>query len=139
MPIRDLCDELGVGKEEFLESVLQVVRRDNKRGYCVSSDKSKSVDQLVTQRPGKMLASADPNAEIRYLVEVDEDWQRNVLDKAFDGYFDKVADLRNGDLTFVPTESITRKNKLQSSSVDVAAHIRSSILSAYQADVESEM
>lgn len=139
MPIRDLCDELGVSKEEFLESVLQVVRRDNKRGYCVSSDKSKSVDQLVTQRPGKMLASADPNAEIRYLVEVDEDWQRNVLDMAFDGYFDKVADLRNGDLTFVPTESITRKNKLQSSSVDVAAHIRSSILSAYQADVEAEM
>ena len=61
------------------------------------------------------------------------------LDMAFDGYFDKVADLRNGDLTFVPTESITRKNKLQSSSVDVAAHIRSSILSAYQADVEADM
>jgi len=138
MPIRELCDDLSVDKEEFLESVLQVVRRDNKRGYCKSSDKSKSVDQLVTRRPGKMLASPDPNAEIRYLVEVDEDWQRSVLDKAFDGYFDKVADLQNGELTFVPTESVTRKSELKSESTVVAAHIRSCILSAYQADADGE-
>merc|ERR1712151_629014 len=76
-PLRDLCNELGVKKEEFCEKVLQVVRRDNKRGYCNCSDPNKSVDQLVTCRPGKMLRSDDPNAEIRYLVEVDVDWQRD--------------------------------------------------------------
>lgn len=133
-PLRDLCDDLGVGKEEFCDSVLNVVRRDNKRGYCNCCDPKKSVDQLVTRRPGKMLCSPDPNAAIRYLVEVDEDWQRNVLEKAFDGYFDKVADLRNGELTFVSLGTIARKNALKSKSFEVADHIRSALLSAYVAD-----
>ena len=49
--------------------------------------------QLVTGRLGKMMRSTDKNAELRYLVEVDEDWQKRVLGMAFDGKFDKVADL----------------------------------------------
>jgi hypothetical protein len=135
-PLRELCDELGVEKEEFVEKVLQVVRRDNKRGYCNCSDPKKSVDQLVEIRPGKMLRSADPNAEIRYLVEVDEDWQADVLGKAFDGYFDKVADLQNGEISFIPTsQRLSRKNiNLKSKSKDVAIHIRSKLLEAYKAD-----
>jgi 3-dehydroquinate synthetase len=135
-PIRRLCDELGVGKEEFCEQVLQVVRRDNKRGYCNSNDPKKSVDQLVTSRPGKMLASPDPNAEVRYLVEVDEEWQRDVLAKAFDGTFDNVADLHDGKLAFVPSSRNQQRTKseLRSSSVEVAAHIRKGLLAAYIAD-----
>ena len=134
-PLRNLCDELGVEKEEFCEKVLQVVRRDNKRGYCNCSDPSKSVDQLVTCRPGKMLRSDDPNAEVRYLVEVDEDWQKNVLEKAFDGYFDKVADLQDGKLHF-RSSAPTAKNRdmLTSSSGDVAKYIRSRLLQAYSTD-----
>ena len=134
-PIRKLCNELGVGKEEFCEQVLQVVRRDNKRGYCNCSDPSKSVDQLVTCRPGKMLGSPDPNADVRYLVEVDEEWQKDVLAKAFDGYFDKVADLREGKLEFV--ESSRESRNLESSSVEVAGHIRKALLEAYIADLSS--
>ena len=80
-----------VTKEEFIEGVLRVVRRDNKRGYCACSDESKSVDQLVTGRPGKMMRSTDKNAELRYLVEVDEAWQARVLSMAYDGIFDKVS------------------------------------------------
>ena len=78
-PCRQLFDALGLTKEEFTEGVLEVVRRDNKRGYCICSDHTKSVDQLVTGRPGKMMRSSDPNAELRYLVEVDEEWQARVL------------------------------------------------------------
>jgi 3-dehydroquinate synthetase len=133
-PLRALCDDLGVGNEEFVESVLNVVRRDNKRGYCNCSDPKKSVDQLVTCRPGKMLGSGDPNAEIRYLVEVDEEWQGNVLAKAFDGFFDKVADLQQGELKFVPSTEARNKNVLKSSSKNVAKHIRNSLLEAYRAD-----
>merc|ERR1712014_302477 len=92
---------LAISKAEFCEGVLGVVRRDNKRGYVASSDASKSVDQLVTGRPGKMAKSDDINAELRYLVEVDEEWQRDVLHDAFEGEFDKVADLENGTLVFV--------------------------------------
>uniref|UniRef100_A0A7S3VG49 3-dehydroquinate synthase N-terminal domain-containing protein n=1 Tax=Chaetoceros debilis TaxID=122233 RepID=A0A7S3VG49_9STRA len=135
-PLRELCDELGVDKEEFVEKVLQVVRRDNKRGYCACSDPKKSVDQLVTCRPGKMLSSPDPNAEIRYLVEVDEDWQGAVLAQAFDGYFDKVADLQNGEIKFLP--STTRKSTLKSKSKEVAKNIRTRLISAYKAD-ESQL
>ncbi len=135
-PLRNLCDELGVGKEEFCEKVLQVVRRDNKRGYCNCSDPTKSVDQLVTCRPGKMLRSDDPNAEVRYLVEVDEEWQKKVLEKAFDGYFDKVADLRDGKLTFQSAAPITKNcDLLRSSSKEVATYIRSRLLEAYIADL----
>jgi 3-dehydroquinate synthetase len=133
-PLRELCDELGVGSEEFVESVLKVVRRDNKRGYCNCSDPKKSVDQLVTCRPGKMLGSDDPNAEIRYLVEVDEEWQGNVLAKAFDGYFDKVADLQQGEIKFISSSQAQKKNALKSSSKQVARHIRNALLEAYKAD-----
>eukprot|EP00930_Biecheleria_cincta_P027178 TRINITY_DN1908_c0_g1_i2.p1 TRINITY_DN1908_c0_g1~~TRINITY_DN1908_c0_g1_i2.p1 ORF type:complete len:833 (-),score=141.90 TRINITY_DN1908_c0_g1_i2:350-2848(-) len=100
-PLRDLCDAAGVCKAEFCEGVLSVVRRDNKRGYVASADPAKSVDQLVSGRPGKMMKSDDINAELRYLVEVDEEWQHNVLCRAFDGEFDKVADLVDGQLVFV--------------------------------------
>jgi hypothetical protein len=132
-PIRNLCDELGVGKEEFCEKVLQVVRRDNKRGYCNCSDPNKSVDQLVTCRPGKMLKSDDPNAEVRYLVEVDEEWQKNVLEKAFDGFFDKVADLQDGKLEFNSSAPVTKnQNLMKSSSKEVAKYIRSRLLHTYK-------
>ncbi|CAE7037459.1 rbmA [Symbiodinium natans] len=67
-PLRRLCDQLEVSKDEFCEGVLQVVRRDNKRGYCKCSADS-SVDQLVRERPGCLLRSSDPDAELRYLVE----------------------------------------------------------------------
>jgi hypothetical protein len=134
-PLRELCDEVGISKEEFCETVLQVVRRDNKRGYCNCSDPNKSVDQLVTCRPGKMLRSDDPNAEVRYLVEVDEDWQRDVLAKAFDGYFDKVADLRNGELTFV--DRYQESPSLEARSRDVAAYIRNGVLAAYTEDLNT--
>lgn len=136
-PLRNLCDDLGVEKEEFCEKVLSVVRRDNKRGYCNSSDPCKSVDQLVTGRPGKMLRSEDPNAEVRYLVEVDEEWQRKVLEKAFDGYFDKVADLQDGKLQFNSSAPITKnRNLLRSSSKEVATHVRSRLLQAYSAEFQ---
>jgi len=136
-PVRELCDELGVGKEEFCEKVLQVVRRDNKRGYCAWCDPKKSVDQLVTSRPGKMLRSDDPNAEIRYLVQVDEDWQGAVLALAFDGYFDQIADLQNGEITFLPShQTKIKRNAPVSKSKDVAKHIRSRLLEAYISDVE---
>lgn len=128
-PLRKLCDTLNVDKFEFCEKVLQVVRRDNKRGYCKCSDPSKSVDQLVTERPGKMLGSRDPNAQIRYLVEVDEMWQKEVLGKAFDGHFDKVCDLVDNELTFVHFSE--KRPEFEAESVDVAHHIRSSIVAAY--------
>lgn len=138
-PLRELCDELGVQKEEFCEKVLQVVRRDNKRGYCNCSDPNKSVDQLVTCRPGKMLRSDDPNAEIRYLVEVDEDWQRKVLAKAFDGEFDKVADLQNGKIEFVSSNAVrNNRNILRSGSKSVATYIRSRVMEAYNNDMVVE-
>lgn len=133
-PLRDLCDELGVTRDEFCEGVLKVVRRDNKRGYCQCSDPSKSVDQLVTCRPGKMLASMDPNAEVRYLVEVDEEWQKNVLEKAFEGYFDRSVDLVNDSLVFVSTEPL-RRNSHKSDCKVVAQHIREEVLKAYQTDL----
>lgn len=84
-----------------MEGVLRVVRRDNKRGYCNCSSPTASVDQLVVQRPGKMLRSRDPNAELRYLVEVDEALQASVIRRAWNGEFDVVADLNeDGALVF---------------------------------------
>ncbi|CAK0904150.1 unnamed protein product [Prorocentrum cordatum] len=101
-PLRQLCDKLGVSKEEFCESVLKVVRRDNKRGYCKCAPGC-SVDQLVQGRPGSLLRSDDPNAELRYLVEVSEDSQRDVLMDAFEGHFDKVLVAEGpGQLSHVP-------------------------------------
>ena len=136
-PLRNLCDQLGVEKEEFCEKVLQVVSRDNKRGYCNCCNPRKSVDQLVTSRPGKMLRSDDPNAEIRYLVEVDKDWQKQVLELAFDGYFDKIADLQNGELCFHSAAPITKDQSfLRSSSKEVAIYIRNRLLVAYTADLQ---
>jgi len=88
-PLRALCDELDVSCDEFCEGVLQVVRRDNKRGYCKCLPGS-SVDQLVRDRPGCLLRSGDPSAELRYLVEVSEDAQRDVLERAFDGDYDRI-------------------------------------------------
>ena len=84
-----------------MEGVLKVVRRDNKRGNCNCSSPTASVDQLVVQRPGKMLRSRDPNAELRYLVEVDEALQASVIRRAWSGEFDVVADLNeSGTLAF---------------------------------------
>jgi len=91
LPLRRLCDELDVSREEFCEGVLRVVRRDNKRGYCHCAPGS-SVDQLVRERPGCLLRSADPGAELRYLVEVSEDSQRRALEKAFDGEYDRMLE-----------------------------------------------
>lgn len=122
-PLKDLCEKLGVTKEELCEGVLQVVRRDNKRGYCKCGANS-SVDQLVAKRPGMMLRSHDSNAELRYLVEVDEDLQKQMLLRAFAGDFDKVADVQNGKLVFVPAD---QSDKLESDSSVVADHIHSRI------------
>jgi len=127
-PLRDLCDAVGVSKAEFCEGVLSVVRRDNKRGYVASADPSKSVDQLVSGRPGKMARSDDVNAELRYLVEVDEDWQCKVLYEAFAGEFDKVADLHSGELVFADASS-----PCQSSVEDVADFIYSRLAQMYSA------
>lgn len=101
-PLRQLCDKLGVSREEFCESVLKVVRRDNKRGYCKCAP-GFSVDQLVQGRPGSLLRSDDPSAELRYLVEVSEDSQRDVLVDAFEGHFDNVLVAEGpGQLSHVP-------------------------------------
>merc|ERR1711871_101291 len=100
-PLRKLCEKLNVDVEELVEGVLKVVRRDNKRGYCNCSSATASVDQLVVQRPGRMLRSRDPNAELRYLVEVDEALQASVIRRAWNGEFDVVADLdESGALAF---------------------------------------
>ena len=93
-PLRESCDDLGVDRKN---SVLQVVRRDNKSGYCNYCDPKKPVDQVVTNRPSKMLGSNNPNTEVRYLGEIDEEWQKRALLKPFEGEFDKVADLRQGN------------------------------------------
>ncbi|CAE8584323.1 unnamed protein product [Polarella glacialis] len=87
-PLRQLCEQLDVSRDEFCEGVLDVVRRDNKRGYCRCAPGS-SVDQLVRERPGCLVRSDDPSAELRYLVEVSEDVQRQVLESAFEGQYDQ--------------------------------------------------
>ena len=87
-----------------------------------------------------MLRSDDPNAEIRYLVEVDEEWQGNVLAQAFEGYFDKVADLQEGEIKFLSSSQIKNKSTgCKSKSKDVARHIRSSLLKHYQDDEDDDM
>ena len=65
-----LFDTLGISRK-FPEGVLKSfdVTTNEDTGF----DESKSVDQLATGRPGKMMRSANFNAELRYLVEVDED------------------------------------------------------------------
>merc|ERR1712113_30754 len=105
-PVRMLCNNLGVTCGEFCEGALRVVRRDNKRGYCQCAEGS-SVDQLVRNRPGCLLRSDDPSAELRYLVEVREDLQRDVLLRAFVGEFDlRVISNDDGNLEFVLPDRI---------------------------------
>jgi hypothetical protein len=133
-PLRRLFDALGFSKDDFCNGVLEVVRRDNKRGYCACSART-SVDQLVTGRLGKMMRSNDANAELRYLVEVEEDWQRRVLCMAFDGVFDKAADLdADGKLIFVPSATVrsTEASCLKSESSDVGQTISKAIAKIYQ-------
>jgi len=132
-PLRKLMDELGVSKDEFVEGVLAVVRRDNKRGYTNCTDCCKSVDQLVTDRPGKMLRSADPNAELRYLVEVDESWQAQVLDQAFEGFFDRVADVKDGELVF---ETLRNGFERQADAGTVASKIHQTIRELYDEELQ---
>ena len=128
-PLRQLCEELGVSCAEMVNGVIAVVRRDNKKGYCKCGENS--VDQLVAGRPGKMLRSLDPAAELRYLVEVDESLQREMLTRAFAGEFDRVADLRDGELVFVPYGE-----RLITSSTEVAAYIHTSIKALYSTELE---
>jgi len=125
-PLRELCDTLGISREELIEGVLAVVRRDNKRGYCKCEDGVESVDQLVVGRPGRMVKSADTAAELRYLVTINEKLQSDVLSKAFDGEFDKFADIRDGELVFVPYGE-----QRQARSDEVAKALRSSLQQLY--------
>eukprot|EP00039_Didymoeca_costata_P017240 m.317566 g.317566 ORF g.317566 m.317566 type:complete len:579 (+) comp16511_c0_seq1:572-2308(+) len=130
-PLRKLAERLGVTREDLIEGVLKVVRRDNKRGYCKCGER-KSVDQLVVSRPGRMVKSNDPSAALRYLVEVDEDIQAAMLSRAWDGEFDCVADLREGKLEFVKLVH-GGPTKLESASIDVAHHIHKSLHEVYNA------
>jgi hypothetical protein len=132
-PLRRLFDTLNITKEEFCEGVLDVVRRDNKRGYIACADCTKSVDQLVTGRLGKMMRSTDKNAELRYLVEVDEDWQKRVLGMAFDGKFDKVADIDDeGRLKFRERSKLKAgKEELVSNSTEVGEFLHEAIAAIY--------
>jgi len=125
-PLRDLCETLGVSREELIEGVLAVVRRDNKRGYCKCEDGIESVDQLVVGRPGRMVKSADASAELRYLITINERLQKDVLSKAFDGEFDKVADIRDGQLVFIPYGQ-----QREAPAIKVAAALRSLIQQLY--------
>ncbi|CAJ1366847.1 unnamed protein product [Effrenium voratum] len=50
-PLRRLCDQLDVSKEEFCEGVLQVVRRDNKRGYCKCREEQRRCPGTSSERP----------------------------------------------------------------------------------------
>ena len=106
------------------------VRLDNKRGYVDCADSTKSVDQLVTRRPGQMLRSDDHNAEVRYLVPVEESWQQAVLESAFDLEFDNVAhlDRSSGKITFAPVATCPRPADV---SADVARALRKRIYGLY--------
>ncbi len=126
-PIRELCEKLQVELNELVEGVLKVVRRDNKRGYCQCSDTA-SVDQLVVGRCGKMLRSRDTNAELRYLVQVPETMQEEMLRRAWNGDFDLCADLVDEELVFVPYRE---DNRYASSSDEVASYIHESIADIY--------
>jgi hypothetical protein len=131
LPLRRLMDDLGVSRDEFTEGVLQVVRRDNKRGYCHCAEGA-SVDQLVRSRPGCLLRSADPSAELRYLVEVSEASQRRVLERAFEGDFDSVLVLRRdgpsdgaaaGHLSLVARDALASSGAAGADSTVVAAAV----------------
>lgn len=132
-PVRALADALGITKAEFVHEVLEVVRLDNKRGYVECADCTKSVDQLVTRRPGQMLRSDDSNAEVRYLVTVDEAWQQSVLERAFDMEFDNVAHLEpsSGTITFAP---LATRPRPPADSAAVADALRRRISALYADD-----
>merc|ERR1712023_289820 len=125
-PLRELCDALGVSREELIDGVLAVVRRDNKRGYCKCEDGVESVDKLVVGRPGRMIKSADASAELRYLITINEQLQRSVLSKAYDCEFDKVADIRDDEMVFIPYVV-----KREASACQVAKTLRSSLKELY--------
>jgi len=129
-PLRKLCDELDVSREEFCEGVLQVVRRDNKRGYCKCGE-GQSVDQLVRCRPGKLVRSSDPSAELRYLVEIGEDAQKVVLEKAFDGEYDRVL-LGSGDDTL--SLGVRGDASKAATSSELACALTKLVRSLYQQD-----
>lgn len=103
-PLRDLCECLNVSRDEFIDGVLDVIRRDNKRGYCSCSTDTASVDQLVKDQPGRMLRSSDPDAEIRYLVEINEDLQKEMLGRAYDCEFDCYADIIDNQFQFIHSD-----------------------------------
>jgi len=131
-PVRALCDALGIQKAEFLRECIAGVRLDNKRGYCECAI-DVSVDQLVTSRPGRMLRSADANAEVRYMVIIEEARQRQALERAFDLEFDLVAH-RNpatGALEFLPLATDPRAAGLGR---PIAAELRRRIRAACEAD-----
>ena len=134
-PLRSLCDKLSITEDDFCEGVLKVVRRDNKRGYTKCGC-GKSVDQLVCGRPGKMLRSEDPEAELRYLVEVDEEWQRDVLRQAFRGEFDLVADLPDRRVSKASFRFKPVGTGRVHQSLAVAECLRSKLEEMYQADLK---
>lgn len=119
-PVRALCETLGVSKEEMCEGVLAVIRKDNKRGYCKCSGPAMSVDQLVCDRPGKMLKSNDHAASLRYLVEVAEEQQKDVLGRAFDLEFDHFADLET--VTSEGQKYLVFKKNRGNTSSDASVH-----------------
>jgi hypothetical protein len=72
------------------------------------------------------------------LLRLTKNGKKNVLELAFDGYFDKVADLQDGKLRFRSSAPITKnRDLLRSTSSEVAAYIRTRLLKAYTADVSN--
>jgi hypothetical protein len=132
-PVRALCDTLGIGRDEFLSECLAVVRLDNKRGYCECAADS-SVDQLVASRPGRMLKSPDPNAEVRYMVTIAEERQRAALERAFELEFDLVAHLEEGRVLFRPLASAPRSI---GTGLPIATEVRRRIREACEADADA--
>ena len=83
------------------------------------------------------MRSTDSNAELRYLVEVDEAWQEAVLCMAYEGKFDRVADINlEGKLMFVERCKVTSPSSLISESADVAEFMHQSIQAVYDVDVQ---
>jgi hypothetical protein len=81
-----------------------------------------------------MLRSRDVNAELRYLVQVPETMQAEMLHRAWNGDFDLCADLQEGELVFV---SYREDNASYASSSDkVASYIHNSIAEVYANPVE---
>jgi len=128
--VRKLCDKLGITKEDFLNEAIAGVRLDNKRGYCECGE-NVSVDQLVTSRPGRMLRSDDHNAEVRYMVTIDEDRQKEALERAWDLDFDTIAHLEDGEIAFKDLATAPRPAGV---GAPIAAEIRRRIRKACEED-----